>query len=58
LRANYLKLFPMIFLLDVIWSVSPFLLIHQIGFGLALAATAALLYAPFAQRSLVLMATK
>jgi cholera toxin transcriptional activator len=58
LRANYLKLFPMIFLLDVIWSVSPFLLIHQIGFGLALAATAALLYAPFAQRSLVLMSTK
>jgi len=58
LRSNYLKLFPMIFLLDLIWAVSPFLLIHQIGFGLALASTAALLYAPFAQRSLVLMATK
>jgi cholera toxin transcriptional activator len=58
LRQNYLKLFPIIFLLDVIWSVAPFLLIHQIGFGLALAATAALLYAPFAQRSLVLMSTK
>jgi DNA-binding winged helix-turn-helix (wHTH) protein len=58
LRSNYLKLFPMIFLLDVIWSVSPFLLINQIGFGLALAATAALLYSPFAQRSLILMSTK
>ena len=57
LRANYLKLFPMIFLLDVIWAVSPFLLIREIGFGLALAATAALLYAPFAQRSLILMGT-
>ncbi len=57
LRNNYLRLFPMIFLLDVLWALSPFLLIHEIGFGLALAATAALLYAPFAQRSLILMAT-
>ncbi|MGB9067389.1 MAG: winged helix-turn-helix domain-containing protein [Candidatus Acidiferrales bacterium] len=55
LRANYLKLFPMIFLLDVLWALAPFMLINKIGFGLALAATAALLYAPFAQRSLVLM---
>jgi cholera toxin transcriptional activator len=58
LRNNYLKLFPMIFLLDVLWALSPFLLIHQIGFGLALAACAALLYSPFAQRSLILMSTK
>ncbi len=57
LRANYLRLFPIIFLLDVIWALSPFLLLGQIGFGLALAATAALLYAPFAQRSLILMGT-
>jgi cholera toxin transcriptional activator len=57
LRANYLRLFPMIFLLDVMWAVAPFLLVGQIGFGLALSATAALLYAPFAQRSLVLMST-
>jgi cholera toxin transcriptional activator len=57
LRANYLRLFPMIFLLDVLWALAPFLLIYKIGFGLALAATAALLYAPFAQRSLVLMGT-
>ena len=58
LRVNYLKLFPMIFLLDVLWALAPFLLINKIGFGLALAATAALLYAPFAQRSLILMSTK
>jgi cholera toxin transcriptional activator len=57
LRVNYLKLFPMIFLLDVLWALAPFLLISRISFGLALAATAALLYAPFAQRSLVLMST-
>ena len=48
----------MIFLLDVFWALSPFLLIGKLGFGLALGATAALLYSPFAQRSLVLMATK
>jgi cholera toxin transcriptional activator len=58
LRVNYLTLFPMIFLLDLLWALAPFLLIDRIGFGLALAATAALLYAPFAQRSLVLMSTK
>src|ERR1700683_2291153 len=49
LRKNYLTLFPIIFLLDVLWALAPFLLINKIGFGLALAATAALLYAPFAQ---------
>jgi DNA-binding winged helix-turn-helix (wHTH) protein len=57
LRKNYLTLFPIVFLLDVLWALAPFLLIHKIGFGLALAATAALLYAPFAQRSLILMGT-
>ena len=57
LRKNYLTLFPIIFLLDVLWALAPFLLINKIGFGLALAATAALLYAPFAQRSLILMST-
>jgi hypothetical protein len=31
------------------------LIVRQIGFGLALAATAALLYLPFSQRSLLLM---
>jgi cholera toxin transcriptional activator len=57
LRKNYLTLFPIIFLLDVLWALAPFLLINKIGFGLALAATAALLYGPFAQRSLILMST-
>ncbi len=58
LRRNFLKLFPVIFLLDLLWALSPFLLTGKIGFGLALASTAALLYAPFAQRSLILMATR
>ncbi|HKV47890.1 MAG TPA: winged helix-turn-helix domain-containing protein [Candidatus Acidoferrales bacterium] len=55
LRSNFLRLFPIIFPLDELWALSPFLLIDQIGFGLALGATAALLYVPFAQRSLILM---
>ena len=57
LRKNFLKLFPAIFLLDLLWALAPFLLANKIGFGLALASTAALLYSPFAQRSLILMAT-
>lgn len=40
---------------DVLWALSPFLLLHHIDFGLALSCAALLVYAPFAQRSLVLM---
>jgi hypothetical protein len=55
LREKFLKIFPLIFPLDELWALAPFLLVEQIGFGLALAATAALLYSPFAQRALILM---
>lgn len=55
LTHKFLKLFPAAFVLDELWAVSPFLLTPQIGIGLALAATAALIYVPFAQRTLVLM---
>lgn len=55
LRERFLKMFPVVFPLDEIWALAPFLLAPWIGFGSALAATAALLYAPFAQRSLILM---
>ncbi len=54
-RAKFLRLWPVLLLADLLWSLSPFLLLHHINSGLALAATALLLYAPFAQRSLVLM---
>jgi len=54
-RTKFLRIWPLIFLLDELWSLSPFLLLHHINFGLALAATAILVYSPFAQRSLVLM---
>ena len=55
LTNRFLKLFPALFLLDELWALAPFLAIDQIGAGLALAATAALLYVPFSQRSLLLM---
>ena len=55
MKTKYLKLFPVVLLFDELWALSPFLLLHHINFGLALAATAALVYSPFAQRSLILM---
>jgi cholera toxin transcriptional activator len=55
LTSRFLKLFPALFLLDELWALAPFLLVDQMGVGLALAATAALLYVPFSQRSLLLM---
>ena len=55
LSHKFHKLFPVTFPLDELWALSPFLLAPQIGVGLALAATAALIYVPFAQRTLLLM---
>lgn len=50
------RLFWPIFALDLIWSLSPFLLAHKIGVGLAFAAFATMAWLPFAQRTLVRMA--
>jgi cholera toxin transcriptional activator len=55
LRSKFLKLWPLLLVLDVLWSLSPFLLLHHINYGLALACTTLLVYSPFAQRSLMLM---
>ncbi len=55
LGQNFRRLFPFIFALDELWALAPFLLLHQIGFGLAFAATAVLLYVPFSQRTLIRM---
>ena len=54
-REKFLRLWPVLLVADLLWSLAPFLLLHHINAGVALAATALLLYAPFAQRSLVLM---
>ena len=54
-REKFLKIWPFLLPLDILWALSPFLLLHHINFGLALACLALLVYSPFAQRSLVLM---
>jgi len=58
LQDKFRKLFPFIFPLDELWALAPFLALYQLGIGLAFAATAALLYVPFAQRTLTLMGYK
>jgi len=55
LPSKFSRLFPALLILDLLWAVSPFLLIHHINAGLALGLSAPLVYLPFAQRSLVLM---
>jgi len=55
LPAKFLRLFPFVLPLDEFWALAPFLLVDQVGIGLALAVTAGLLYLPFSQRSLMLM---
>ena len=54
-RQKLLTVWPFVFVFDELWALSPFLLLHHINFGLALACTTLLVYSPFAQRSLVLM---
>ena len=55
LPAKFARMFPVLLILDLLWALSPFLLIHYVSTGLALGMSAALVYLPFAQRSLVLM---
>lgn len=58
LGRQYRRLWPVLLVADALWALSPFLLLNHINFGVALACTALLLYAPFAQRSLMLMLTR
>jgi cholera toxin transcriptional activator len=55
LKVKFLRLFPLLFPLDELWALAPFLIVEVTGIGLAIGMTAALLYVPFAQRSLLLM---
>jgi DNA-binding winged helix-turn-helix (wHTH) protein len=50
------RIFPFLLAMDQLWAVAPFLLAGKIGFGAAFAATAALLYVPFSERTLVRLA--
>jgi DNA-binding winged helix-turn-helix (wHTH) protein len=56
LGEKFLRIFPFILALDQLWAVAPFLLLQKIGLGAAFAATAALLYVPFSERTLVRLA--
>ncbi|MGH9545927.1 MAG: winged helix-turn-helix domain-containing protein [Terriglobales bacterium] len=56
LGEKFQRMFPAILALDQLWAVAPFLLTEKIGFGAAFAATAALLYVPFSERTLVRLA--
>ena len=58
LAEKFNRLFPVLLWMDLLWALSPFLLIHHINGGLSLGMTAALVYMPFAQRSLVLMSSR
>ena len=56
LGEKFLRIFPGVLLLDLLWALAPFLILHVIGVGGAVAATAALLYVPFGERTLIRMA--
>jgi cholera toxin transcriptional activator len=55
IRGKFQKIWRVLLPLDGLWSLAPFLLLHHINYGLALACTTLLVYSPFAQRSLILM---
>jgi DNA-binding winged helix-turn-helix (wHTH) protein len=54
-QKRFLQLWPLLLAGDLLWSLAPFLLLNHINFGLALACTTLLVYAPFAERALMLM---
>lgn len=56
LGEKFRQMFPFVLALDQLWAVAPFLLMQKIGLGAAFAASAALLYLPFSERTLVRMA--
>jgi len=56
LGEKFRQMFPFILALDQLWAIAPFLLMENIGLGAAFAATAALLYLPFSERTLIQMA--
>jgi cholera toxin transcriptional activator len=56
LGEKFRQIFPFVLALDQLWAVAPFLLMQKIGLGAAFAASAALLYLPFSERTLIRMA--
>ena len=56
LGEKFRQMFPFVLALDQLWAVAPFLLMANIGLGAAFATSAALLYLPFSERTLIRMA--
>jgi hypothetical protein len=56
LEEKFRRIFPFLLALDQLWAIAPFLLAEKIGFGAAFAASAALLYLPFSERTLIRLA--
>lgn len=54
-KEKFLRIWPGLLAMDLLWALSPALLLHHISVGLAVAAMPLLVYSPFAERSLVLM---
>jgi len=55
LGEKFQRMFVAVLLLDDLWAIAPFLIAYKISFGAAFAATALLLYVPFAERTLLRM---
>lgn len=56
LDEKFRRIFPAVLALDQLWAIAPFLLMEKIGLGAAFAASAALLYLPFSERTLIRLA--
>lgn len=56
LGEKFQQMFLFVLVLDLLWAASPLLITDKIGFGTAFAVTAALLYVPFSERTLVRLA--
>jgi predicted Ser/Thr protein kinase len=56
LGENFQRMFFAFLVLDEFWAASPLLLAYKIGVGLAIAASVALAFLPFSQRTLMRMA--
>jgi DNA-binding winged helix-turn-helix (wHTH) protein len=54
-EAKFRRMWWFLLPMDLVWSLAPFLLLHHMSYGLALACMTPLVYAPFAQRALVVM---
>ena len=52
---KFLKIWPVLLVMDLLWALSPALLLHHINAGVAIACMTLLVYSPFAQRALMLM---